>query len=204
MSLLDSLVAKAILPLEQANSLPFSTYTDPSMLANEADAIFAKEWVFICMQGELPSPGDYYATILADEPICIVHGDDGQLRALSNICRHRGTTILDEGFGHVDKYLTCPYHAWAYSKEGALKAIPYNKVIAVDKADHQLTQYKAEVWNGLVFVNLDEQAAPLSQRLSNIDEYLQLFEPWTFNQVRQGEIEIWQSNWKLAMENAIL
>jgi phenylpropionate dioxygenase-like ring-hydroxylating dioxygenase large terminal subunit len=193
----------AVQPLELAKSLPFSVYTAPDVLVAEAEKIFSEEWVFVCMEGEIRNPGDYFAMTLANEPIIVIHGDDGELRALSNICRHRGTTILDEGFGQVDKYITCPYHAWAYSKEGALKAIPYNKVIAVDRADHHLVKYLVGTWNGLVFVNLDSDAKPLSDRLSSIDEYLQIFEPGTFDQVSTGEVEIWQSNWKLIMENAM-
>jgi len=136
-------------------SLPFAAYTDPAILAAETETVFSKEWVFICMSGELKEVGDYYATSLAKEPIIVLRDDSGELRALSNICRHRGTTILDNGFGKIDKYITCPYHAWAYSKAGALRAIPYNKVIAVDRTEHQLPSFSVATWNGLVFVNLD-------------------------------------------------
>lgn len=203
MTILDSIITEAILPLEDARSLPFSAYTDRSVYDAEAEAVFSNEWVFVCMEGEVPNAGDYFAMMLANEPICVLRGDDGKLRALSNVCRHRGTALLDEGFGRVDKYITCPYHAWAYTKDGALKAVPYNKLIAVDKPEHQLITYQVSTWNGLVFVNLDDNAKPLKDRFSRIDHYLQLFEPWTFDQISQGEIESWQTNWKLAMENAM-
>ena len=203
MSQLDVITNQALQPLESARSLPFSAYTDAEILQAETQQIFAKEWVFVCMDGELPGAGDYFALTLANEPVLIIRGDDGELRALSNICRHRGTLLLDEGFGSIDKYITCPYHAWAYSKQGELKAIPYNKVIAVDRAEHQLPGYQSAVWNGLVFVNLDPHARPLHERLANIDDYLGLFEPDTMQRVSAGEVEIWQSNWKLAMENAM-
>ena len=193
----------AIQPLELAKSLPFGTYTNPEILNAEAESIFSKEWVFVCMEGEVQMPGDYFAMTLANEAIIIMRGDDKKLRALSNICRHRGTVVLEEGCGQVDKYITCPYHAWAYSKEGDLKAIPYNKLITVDRAEHKLIQYSVDTWHGLVFVNLDSNAKPLADRLSNIDDYLQLFELNTFDQVNTGKQEIWQCNWKLAMENAV-
>lgn len=203
MNTLKEIQQTAIQPLESAVSLPFAAYTDPAILAAETEFIFSKEWVFMCMDGELKQVGDYYATTLASEPIIILRDDSGELRALSNICRHRGTTILDNGFGKIDKYITCPYHAWAYSKEGALKAIPYNKVIAVDRAEHQLPSFSVSTWNGLVFVNLDPNAKPLAERLAGIDQYLHLFEPETFSEVVSGDVEIWRSNWKLAMENAM-
>lgn len=203
MTAIQTLSEAAIQPLERAKSLPFSAYTDPAVFDAESQHIFTNDWVFACMAGEVSAAGDYFALTIAGEPVMIMRGDDGDLRALSNICRHRGTVILDEGFGKTEKYITCPYHAWAYSKEGALKAIPYNKIIAVDRAEHQLTKYAVSVWNGLVFVNLDVDAKLLSDRLSGIDEYLALFEPQSFDQVSPGETEIWQTNWKLAMENAM-
>ena len=89
-------------------SLPFAAYTDSTVLTAEEKAVFSKEWVFLCMAGELKEAGDYYATTLASEPIIVLRDDSGELRALSNICRHRGTIILDEGFGRVDQYITCP------------------------------------------------------------------------------------------------
>ena len=200
---LDRIVSAAAAPLVTAHSLPFEAYTDSSVLDEEMRQIFAKEWVFVCMEGELPKAGDYFAMTLANEPVIIIRSEDLTLRAFSNICRHRGTVLLDEGFGKVDKYITCPYHAWAYDKAGALKAIPYNKIIAVDRDQHQLTTFQVDVWNGMVFINLSPDAPPLKERLTGIDELLQLFQPASFNQTQAGEIEIWQTNWKLAMENAM-
>ena len=200
---LEAIVAAAAAPLDTARSLPFEAYTDEEIFDAEARAIFAKEWVFVCMDGELPTAGSYFAITLANEPIVVLRGDDGELRSLSNICRHRGTVLLDDGFGEVDKYITCPYHAWAYDKGGALKAIPYNDAIAVDREEHQLTSFRVSVWNGLVFVNLDPNAPELHERLAGIDELLRLFQPETYDQVSSGEVEVWQTNWKLAIENAV-
>ena len=155
------------------------------------------------MTGELKNPGDYYALTLADEPIIVLRGDDSELRVLSNICRHRGTPLLDDGFGQINKYITCPYHAWAYSKEGNLEAIPYNESIEVDRSQHQLTRFKVATWNGLVFTSLNNNVAPLEERVAAINNYLTQFVPESFNQIRRGETEYWNANWKLAMENAM-
>ena len=99
--------------------MPFSAYTDPVVIEEESTSIFSREWVFVCMAGEVSQPGDYFAMIVANEPVFVLRGEDGELRAFANICRHRGTVILDDGFGQVGKYITCPYHAWSYSREGA-------------------------------------------------------------------------------------
>ena len=200
---LQQVAQAAMAPLEDARSLPFAVYTDPSMLAAEAQTIFAHDWVFVCMAGELSAPGDYYALQIAGEPVVVLRAEDGELRALSNVCRHRGTLLLEDGFGTVDKYITCPYHAWAYDHQGALQAIPFNEQIAVDRDQHSLPRWQIALWNGLVFVNLDTDAPPLSQRLAGIDQYLSLFQPERFKYVSSGDREIWQSNWKLAIENAV-
>ena len=203
MSIVDQVTEAAKQPLEDAHSLPFPAYTDPEVYAAEAVKVFAADWVFVCMAGELANPGDYFALSLAGEPIIVLRDDVGELRALSNICRHRGTVMLDAGFGRVDKFITCPYHAWAYSKQGELQAVPHNKLIAVDRAEHRLDQFALETWNGLVFVHLGANPTALRDRLSGIDDYLRLFNPGSFDQVSAGEIESWQTNWKLAMENAM-
>ncbi len=202
-TLLNELKQAAMQPLETAHSLPFAAYTDNAVLAAEAQHIFHREWVFVCMAGELPDAGDYYALTLAGEPIIVMRGEDGHLCTLANICRHRGTVLLDAGFGRVDKYIVCPYHAWAYAKDGSLQAIPFNEQIHVDRTGHTLSRFQCAEWNGMVFVNLDPQAAPLSTRLQGIDPYLAMFEPQTFSHCSGGTAETWLTNWKLAMENAM-
>lgn len=203
MNTLDRLIKTAIEPIESAYSLPFSAYTDKSVFDAERDRIFSKEWLFACMDMQLSDKGSYFSLQVAGEPVVLLRGEDKQLRAFSNICRHRGTPLLDEGFGKVERYVRCPYHAWAYSLSGDLKAIPHNKIIAVDLDEHSLHEFQVATWNGLVFVNLDSEAPPLSKRLGDIDRYLAIFEPETFDHVEQGDTEFWQSNWKLAIENAI-
>ena len=81
--------------LEQAEALPFNAYTDPELYEAEQQHIFYTDWVFVCAAQQLQQPGDYCALKLAGEPIAVLRGQDGQLRALSNVCRHRGTPLLD-------------------------------------------------------------------------------------------------------------
>ena len=75
--------------LEQAEALPFNAYTDPELYEAEQQHIFHADWVFVCAAQQLQQPGDYYALRLAGEPIAVLRGQDGLLRALSNVCRHR-------------------------------------------------------------------------------------------------------------------
>ncbi len=203
MSVLQSLREYAIESLEQARSLPFASYTDAEVFEAEATKIFRDEWVFVCMEGECASPGDYFATHIAGEPVVVVRGDDEVLRAFSNTCRHRGTPLLDDGRGTVKRQIICPYHAWTYSLSGSLKAVPFNKNIPVDSDEHGLISVRLEVWLGLVFVHLGQSPGSLADRLDGINKYLRIFEPEKFDCVASGNTETWQANWKLAIENAI-
>lgn len=202
--LLQAYRQSAQAPIEEAMSLPFAVYRDPQVHKLELEHVFRREWVFIVSEQELPRPGDYFAVTLAGEAIAIIRGGDGELRALSNLCRHRGTPLLDEGFGCIDKHIVCPYHAWAYSDEGALKAVPLPGSVNIEKDSHCLPQYPLQNWHGLLFVHLGENPAPLMSRLRGIDDYLQLFELDSFRfGFRASTTEFWHANWKLAMENAM-
>ena len=203
MSALDTLREEAIKPLTEAHCLSFTAYTDESVYAEEVDRIFRDEWVFACQAPQLDKPGDYFAMTLVGEPICVIRGSDGQLRALSNTCRHRGTPLLDEGFGNVARYITCPYHAWSYDLDGELKAIPYNRRVAVDRERHRLPRFHCDTWCGLVFVHLGDDPQPLAERLAHMADYIGEFDVEKFDTATSGEPEYWNANWKLVLENAM-
>lgn len=189
--------------IDDAVSLPFATYIDPGIYALEKDAIFRNEWVFICTEQELSATGDYFTFELVGEKLAVLRGKDKSLRALSNICRHRGTPLLNDGFGNLSTSIVCPYHGWAYDDEGSLKAAPMTGNITVDKERHCLPQFALESWHGLLFINLADEPSSFAERMQGIDDYLVNFDLSTFTYAHQGEVEYWESNWKLAIENAM-
>lgn len=203
MDILEDYRNAAATGLEDAQSLPFAVYSSTQVWQLEADKIFRHEWVFICTEKNLPNQGDFFAFQLAGEALVIIRGKDGQLRALSNNCRHRGTPLLSEGFGQLEKHIVCPYHAWTYETDGALKAVPLQGKVAVDKQAHCLPEFNLQSWHGLLFINLSENPQSLSQRLQGLDDYVALFNIDRFAAGYSGKPEIWQANWKLAMENAM-
>lgn len=193
--------------INEAYSLPFEVYTKPEIYELERQHIFHNEWVFICCEKEVANVGDYYAFDLAGEAIALVRGKDGELRALSNICRHRGTPLLDEGLGNFERMIVCPYHAWAYDDQGSIKAIPLKEEMPIERNQHCLPNFKVAIWNSLVFVNLNNNAAPFEERVAGLNPYLELFEIERFKEHNPNNpnnaIEYWDANWKLAMENAM-
>lgn len=203
MTLIEQLQQEMMAPHGQARALPFAAFTDPELFALEQRNIFANEWQFLCMEEEIATPGSYLAAQIAGEPIVAIRGEDGELRVFSNLCRHRGTPLLDAGFGQIDKNIVCPYHAWAYTTQGALKAVPFNKEVEVDKPRYGLKPFRLEIWYGLVFVHLGDRPAALRERLSGLDELIAVFEPEKFDRAVPGKSECWRANWKLAVENGI-
>lgn len=189
--------------LSSASALPYAVYHEPEVFELEVKKIFHQEWIFVCAETELTATGSYYAFSIADEPVVVLKTSTEKIVALSNVCRHRGTLLLDPGFGRFDKNITCPYHAWTYSDEGKLKAIPFIGDAKIDKAEHCLGRFSIEIWMGLIFVSLNNNPAPLNNRLKGLQDYLAVFEPQRFTASYVDEPQVWQANWKLAVENGI-
>src|SRR4051812_4884249 len=102
-------------------TLPWSWYSDPEVLAREQERIFRHCWQYVGHAGRAEEVGDGFAAWAADVPVLVVHGDEG-LNAFLNVCRHRGS-LLVEGDGN-GKTVQCPYHAWTYALDGSLRAAP--------------------------------------------------------------------------------
>ena len=186
-----------------AVSLPFEVYRYPEVFALETENIFHNDWVFVCAERELAEAGDYLAMDLAGEAVVVLRGQDRKLRALSNICRHRGTPLLDEGFGQVGKLIVCPYHAWSYDNEGSLKAAPFSNKGELDMGEHCLPQFHLDTLLGLVFVSIADNPQPLQERFTGLADYCSALEPERFVHATPSTTETWEVNWKLAMENAM-
>ena len=201
--LLEQYRSVASASLDSAVSLPFAVYHDKEIYQLESEKIFRNEWVFVCAERSLPDSGDYLAMELAGESIAIIRGKDGRLRALSNNCRHRGTPLLEPGFGNVAKTIVCPYHAWSYDTQGALMGIPFPGAVTIKKGDHCLPEFHLGIYMGLVFVNLSDAPRPLEHRFSGIESLIEVFEPQRFDTALPPSEEHWHANWKLTMENAM-
>jgi len=190
-------------PADKGLALPFEVYRDPEHFEREMAAIFRADWVVVCPSASLPDAGDALALDIGNEPVVVLRGRDGQLRALSNVCRHRGTPILDEGLHHGQR-LICPYHAWAYADDGKFRGAPHTDKGEVDEEDHALPLFALEEWAGIVFVNIEGQAPPLRDRLGPVEEALRGFDLAQYDVPIGGwEPETWTANWKLAFENGI-
>jgi len=137
--------------------VPLRDYTAPEVFAHERDQIFRKIWLLVARVEEVPAPGDFLRVDIATtrSALVIVRGADGTLRAFHNACAHRGVALVCEASGNARGGFRCPYHAWTYGTDGALKGIPGPDFFPeIDKREHGLAPVALAVWNGFVFINL--------------------------------------------------
>jgi len=179
------------------DGLPASAYTDPERHERERRAVFAAEWIAVGDAERLHDAGSYVATVVAGYPIVVVN-DDGTLRGFHNLCRHRSGPLVWDGAGSC-RSLVCRYHGWSYSLAGDLRsARDYGG--EVDAAAHSLLAVAVEVWRGLLFVNLDGEAPPLTGWLGEVVDRCAAYDLEELRVVHRSGHDL-AANWKVYAEN---
>ncbi len=193
------LKANTRLPFKQARAMPTSVYTSEAFLEAELEHIFRKDWFCVGRASSLAKPGDYTTLDLAGQPIMVVRGQDGALRAQSNVCLHRMSTLL-HGEGNAAR-ITCPYHGWTYGLDGCLRGAPammHNE--GFERGDYRLPQIRCEEWLGWVMVTLNPDAPSPASRLSGVQDLVGDFEMENYVESFR-EVHHWNTNWKVLAEN---
>jgi phenylpropionate dioxygenase-like ring-hydroxylating dioxygenase large terminal subunit len=141
-------------------SLPAWTYRDPEVFALEVARIFRPSWQIVGHESDLPEPGDYLTNDYAGESVLLIRGEDGAVRAFTNVCRHRGARIADRASGCA-KRLSCPYHGWTYDSAGRLIGIPGKAGYGeLDMERLGLSGVEVENFHGFLFVRLEDDGGP--------------------------------------------
>jgi choline monooxygenase len=186
--------------LAEASTIPASWYTDLRLFELERQTVFSQSWQFAARIDQLMHPGDYVTTEIAGEPMVLVRGNDDELRAFFNVCRHHAAAVMTAPEGRAPQ-LRCPYHGWTYSLEGELKGTPdFNDVCNFDRASNGLVPVEATVWEQWVFVRLgggQNSSAVVESELSNQIESLDLGALHWFER-RRYEL---RCNWKVFVDN---
>ncbi|AWD22531.1 aromatic ring-hydroxylating oxygenase subunit alpha [Fuscovulum blasticum] len=196
---LQELRANVALPFERAQAMPKSVYTSPGFAELETRHIFAAEWLCAGRAEALPNPGDYLTMEIAGEPVIILRDRDGSLRGLSNVCRHRMSTLL-QGRGNV-RSIVCSYHAWTYNLDGSLRGAPAmarNESFCRDQI--RLPAIRVENWRGWIMVTLNPDAPPPAETLAAVDRLVGYLPMETYSEVFREEFD-WDTNWKVLAEN---
>ncbi|HMO58451.1 MAG TPA: aromatic ring-hydroxylating dioxygenase subunit alpha [Roseiflexaceae bacterium] len=173
-------------------------YTDPAIFAIDIERVFLRHWLYVGHVSRIPQPGDYFLYTIGNESIVIVRGQDDDVHALFNVCRHRGSRICLEPSGQL-KRLVCPYHAWVYAIDGALiqaRHMPAD----FDTAQFGLRRCHVRVVEGLIFINASENPADFAAIAHDLTAF---FAPYQLAHTKPAHHvrHVIQANWKLVAEN---
>jgi len=186
-------------PFESATAMPPSVYTSVEFLERELKGVFAHDWVCVGRSSALAQPGDYLTYDLAGQPIFVIRDKEHQLRAMSNVCLHRMSTLL-EGSGNK-RAIVCPYHAWSYNLDGTLRGAPAMKLNeGFCKESYKLPRIRCEEWLGWIMVTLNAEAPSISSQLGEVQALIADYEMENYVETFH-ETHIWDTNWKILAEN---
>ena len=188
-------------PLEDGWTLPASWYSDDAVLELERERIFASTWQYAGPAELVAEPGSFMASVAGHIPVVVTRADDGVLRGLVNVCRHRGHVVA-EGCGSRAT-LQCPYHAWTYELDGSLRRAPRSeREPGFDPAGISLFAVSVDTWGPFVFLNPDPEADPLADALGRLPEIVAT-SGLDLDGLRFHSHDPWEQavNWKVALEN---
>jgi phenylpropionate dioxygenase-like ring-hydroxylating dioxygenase large terminal subunit len=193
------LKANVAQPFPQARAMPKAVYTSEEFAAQEVERIFRTEWFCVGRASALAKPGDYVTVELAGEPVMVIRGRDGVLRAQSNVCLHRMSTLLN-GSGNTGS-IVCPYHGWTYNLDGSLRAAAAMKQNeGFCKEHYRLPQVRCAEWLGWVMITLDPHVAPPAEKLAEVEALIADFGMEHYIETFH-ENHVWDTNWKVLAEN---
>jgi phenylpropionate dioxygenase-like ring-hydroxylating dioxygenase large terminal subunit len=174
----------------------------------ERDAIFGRTWLNVGRVEQLPKKGSYFTKELdaARTSVVVVRDANEQVRAFHNICRHRGNKLVWDDYPWEEtkgtcRQFTCKYHGWRYNLQGDCTFVQQeDEFFDLDKGDYGLAPVRAEVWEGFIFVNLDnEDTTPLADYMGELGAGLAGYPFHKLTQVHRYRSEV-KSNWKLYID----
>ena len=182
--------------------IPKDRYTSREFAAREHELMWPRVWQIACSVDHVATAGDYFEHRVGPASVLIVRGDDGELRAFQNVCRHRGN-LLCEGSGGGLTQLQCPFHHWTWGLGGRLREVPSRKTFgALRNDDFPLFPVQVGTWGPFVFVNLDDQAPSLTETLAAIPNEVARagFDLGAMGRVERRDYVI-ECNWKVYVDN---
>jgi len=197
-SLLAELRERIGRPLEESVSMPRDVYVREDFHEVEKATIFSQGWHCVGRADEVAKAGQYIAMGIADEPVFVLRGQDGVLRAFSNICKHRFAALVS-GSGTIGQRLVCPYHAWSYDHSGHLVTVT-NMPAGFDKSGCRLDEHHVCTWGGWVYVSLASAPPSLAEVLAPLTALIGDYEPEKYELLFTAEA-VWETNWKCLIEN---
>jgi phenylpropionate dioxygenase-like ring-hydroxylating dioxygenase large terminal subunit len=183
-------------------SLPAWLYLDRDFFEAERRHVFAASWHVICHVNDIPEAGDYQTLDILGEKFVALRGADGQVRSFHNVCRHRASRLADGESGNCGHRLVCPYHAWSYGLDGALKSVPpWQGFEGMDLKRHSLAALEQEIWRGFIFVRMEQGLPSVAEMMAPYEHEIA---PHGFEElVPKGRVTLRPRtvNWKNVADN---
>jgi phenylpropionate dioxygenase-like ring-hydroxylating dioxygenase large terminal subunit len=184
-----------------AHAMPAWIYNHPQMTRLEIERILKPSWQIVCHVNSIPKAGDYVTFQIGPESVFVMRDRAGAIRGFHNICRHRGTRLLD-GAGHCHSNIVCPYHGWSYRQDGTLAGVAdRDSFPGLDRSQLGLVPVRVDTAFGFVFVALSGDPKPVSEVFAPLVEE---FAPYRFLEMQPvGPISTaeWACDWKVAIDN---
>lgn len=176
-------------------------YTNPELFELEYDAFFLRRWQFVGHVNEVAEIGDFMTADIGRDNVIVIRGKDEALRAFQNVCRHRGSRLLD-GTGNCRGVIKCPYHGWTYKLDGSLLGVPLEENFPdFDRSEYGLHEVQLDVFHGFVFVRVRGDGPGVAEEFAHTGRYFELFDVANYVPCMQGDTQIWNVNWKVAWDN---
>ena len=183
------------------HTLPREYFVSDTIFGAERERIFYKSWLLVGHVSELDKPGAYFLFELDDESVIVLRDGAGSVRAFHNHCRHRGSRLCREASGTLGATIQCPYHAWTYGLDGALRTVPTMVDVASFRtSDYPLHPVALEIWQGFVFINLAREPQPFADALPALVGKFAHRKADELKSVHRKIYEI-DANWKLIFHN---
>jgi Rieske 2Fe-2S family protein len=179
-------------------SLDQAFYIDPAYHQLDLEHIWYRDWLFVGHDCEIPSAGNYFTVQVGAYAVVVVRGNDGQIKALHNSCRHRGSRVCLEHKGSAAK-LVCPYHQWTYDLDGSL-LFARQMGEGFDTSKFGMKPVACEAAGGYIFICLADKPMDFAPFRAMMEPY---FLP---HRLRDAKVAyestiIEKGNWKLVWEN---
>jgi phenylpropionate dioxygenase-like ring-hydroxylating dioxygenase large terminal subunit len=188
-------------PRAAPRAMPPWVYNHPEMTRLEFERILKPSWQIACHVNSVPRPGDYLTLEIGPESIVVLRNREHGIVAFHNVCRHRGTRLLD-GQGQCPGNIVCPYHGWSYRQDGSLAGVAQRETFPnLDRSELSLRRVSTDIAFGFVFVCLGDKPPPVSQTWGSLLEELAPHRIEEMVPLSPIYTEEWQADWKVVMDN---
>jgi Rieske 2Fe-2S family protein len=193
-------VERTLQPVERATMLPPAAFADPAVLDWELDNLFGG-WVCFGHTSSIAEPGSWLMREIGESSVFALRGEDGEVRAFLNVCRHRGSRLVQETEGQVRRRIRCPYHGWSYGLDGSLVAAPHmDGVEDFEFSCSGLLEARSAVVAGLILVDLNGTGPEPREHVGDLAPQLERYRLGELSRARGTAYDV-AANWKGIAEN---